>query len=44
MKTINLDKIIKDNLYLIPGKHWVNRLFYVICNNEWTDENEEIEY
>ena len=35
---------VEGNLYLIPGYHWVNRLFYVICNIEWTNENEEIEY
>jgi hypothetical protein len=34
----------EGKLYLIPGYHFVDRLFYVICNNDWTDENEEVEY
>ena len=24
-----------DKLYLTPGRHLVNRLFYVICNKPW---------
>lgn len=34
----------EGDLYLIPGLHWVNRLFYVICNNEWIDEYETVKY
>ena len=34
----------EGELYLIPGYHWVDRLFYVICNKEWTDETEEVKY
>jgi len=33
-----------DDLYLIPGVYLINRLFYIICNKEWTDENEYVEY
>lgn len=31
-------------LYLTPGKHLVNRLFYVICNTPWTTFEETRDY
>jgi len=32
------------NCYLSPGKHLVNRLFYVICNKPWTTFEETRDY
>ena len=32
------------DLYLIPGVRLVYSMFFIICNNEWTDENEKVEY
>lgn len=31
-------------LYLSPGKHLVNRLFYVICNKPYTNYNDTRDY
>lgn len=28
--------------FVISGKHYVNRLGYFVCKNEWCDDNEEI--
>lgn len=29
-----------DNLYIIAGYHYVNRLYYVITNEKWTNDYE----
>jgi len=30
-----------ERMYIIAGMHWVNRINYVITEEEWQDENEE---
>lgn len=32
------------NLYAITGFHIVNRLYYAVTKEEWTDEDEQREY
>ena len=34
----------EGNLYLIPGKRYVDRFAYIIATTEWTDETEEYIY
>lgn len=32
------------NLYLSPGYHFVNRMFYVICRNTWKENTRTYKY
>jgi hypothetical protein len=29
-----------ENMYILPGKHFVNRSHYYVCANPWTNEEE----
>lgn len=36
-----IDSDSDDNFYMIPGRHLVNRIGYLIATVPWEDENEE---
>jgi hypothetical protein len=39
----NVWTYLSDDI-LVPGIRYINRLGYIVCENQWSDENETVDY